>query len=164
MTPTKQRNLHRPGEGVWGDCHSACLASMLDLPLDDVPHFGEGGPDGQEFNRRVREWLSIRGLGQASAAFEGELDAVLRMMRHVNPGVYYILGGRSLTGVNHSVVALENRIVHDPSLNESGIVRPCEDGFYWVTFLVCGATVETASVEASREEGKGVVTHGVGSE
>lgn len=141
MTPTKQRNLHRPKEGIWGDCHRACLASLLDLPYDSVPHFGDGGPDGGEFNRRVTEWLAKQKLGQGSAAFEGELDAVLRMMKLVNPGVYYILGGRSRTGVNHSVIALEDEIVHDPSINGSGIVEPCDDGFYWVTFIVTGGTV-----------------------
>jgi hypothetical protein len=142
VTPVKQRNKHRPKEGVWGDCHRACIASLLDLPLDDVPHFGDGGPAGEEFNDRVNHFLRSRNLAQGSAAFAGSLESVLEMMKFINPGIYYILGGRSRTNVDHSVIAFENQIVHDPSLNNSGIIAPCDDGFIWVTFIVAGVTVK----------------------
>jgi hypothetical protein len=49
---------------------------------------------------------------------------------------------RSRTNVDHSVIAFENQIVHDPSLNNSGIIAPCDDGFIWVTFIVAGVTVK----------------------
>lgn len=140
MIPVAQKNLHRPNEGVWGDCHAACIASLLEVPLEDVPNFGHGGPDGDEFNRRVRKYLGSHGLAMGSAAFDGTLEAVLRMMKLINPDVYYILGGRSKTGVDHSVIAFEDEIVHDPSINQSGIIGPCEDGFIWVTFIVAGLT------------------------
>ncbi len=38
MTPLTQRYLHNPPE-TYGDCYRACIASLLDLGLDDVPHF-----------------------------------------------------------------------------------------------------------------------------
>lgn len=62
MTPVKQRYKHDPENGVWGDCHRAAVASVLDLALDDVPHFADGGAGGEEFERRVREYLLSRGL------------------------------------------------------------------------------------------------------
>ena len=135
MTPLKQRNLHNPEEGIWGDCHRAAVASMLDLPIDEVPHFGDGGPDGEEFNSRIQAFLLSRGLTRIQIPYSGKLEDVHLTLKHQNPDTHYFLGGHSKTGVDHTVVCLNGEIVHDPSLNESGIVGPCEDGFYWIEFL-----------------------------
>jgi hypothetical protein len=136
MKPLKQRNLHRPDEGVWGDCHRAAIASILELPLDDVPHFGDGGPDGEEFLRRESEFLLARGLVPIQVAYQtDDLAAVLNAVNAANPGVYYLLGGKSRTGVNHTVVCVDSAVVHDPSLNDSGIVGPCIDGLFWITYF-----------------------------
>lgn len=146
MTPLKQRFGHRPADGVWGDCHRAAIASILDLPLDEVQHFGDGGPDGQEFDRRVRDWLWKRGLVPVSMVYNAKLEDVFVCMKSMNPGIYYLLGGASATGVDHTVVGLEDRIVHDPSMNDSGIIGPCEsDGLYWVTFLATATTAKRAA-------------------
>jgi hypothetical protein len=47
-----------------------------------------------------------------------------------------MLSGRSRTGVNHVVVCQGGQIVCDTSLNDSGIVGRCDDGYHWVAFLV----------------------------
>jgi hypothetical protein len=138
MTPLKQRNRHRPTEGIWGDCHRAAIASVLDLPLDAVPHFGDGGPDGVEFQRREDEFLRSVGLVAVRIIYPGDdRELVFRALKGMNPGIYYLFGGRSATGVDHTVVGIDDGIVHDPSLNDSGIVGPCDDGWYWVTFFGC---------------------------
>lgn len=58
----------RVGTPTSGNCYPACLASLLELPLDRVPHFyGEMTPIEVEtrsfdlVNRRVVEWLKTRG-------------------------------------------------------------------------------------------------------
>lgn len=38
MIPVEQRHLHVPG-GPLGDCLTACVASILELPYELVPHF-----------------------------------------------------------------------------------------------------------------------------
>jgi hypothetical protein len=144
MKPIKQRYRHQPGKGIYGDCHRAAIASILELPLDDVPHFGDGGPDADEFERRTQAWLRTRGIVGIQVPYSGDLGHMFRCIKALNPGVYYLLGGESRTGVNHTVVCLNDEIVHDPSLNESGIIGPCDDGYYWVTYF------GTARVEASR--------------
>jgi hypothetical protein len=136
MTPHKQRFRHDPDNGVYGDCHRTALACLLDLVPEDVPHFGHGAPEGEEFNRRIDEWLATRGLCQASVAYGGELQHVLDAVQRGGPGVYFLLGGTSRTGCNHTVIGCDGAIAWDPSLNDSGIVGPCSDDFYWVTFLV----------------------------
>lgn len=136
MTPLKQANRHKPSEGIWGDCHRAAIASIFDLPLGDVPNFGDGGPDGYEFARRERAWLAGVGMVPIHVVYNDDLPAILRCVKALNPDVYYLIGGRSRTGVGHTVVGFNDAIVHDPSLDDSGIVGPMEeDGLYHLTFF-----------------------------
>lgn len=145
MKPQRQKNRHRPEEGLIGDCHRTCYACLLDLDRDSVPNFAEvgfdptkeGGGNVKEFKGACKSWLAENGYAEFSIAFNCELEDILGYMAVVNPGQYYILGGESRTGVNHSVIAKDDAIVWDPSLNDSGIVGPCKpDGMYWITVLV----------------------------
>lgn len=38
MKPVRQLYRHDPANGVYGDCWRACIASVLELPIEDVPH------------------------------------------------------------------------------------------------------------------------------
>lgn len=140
MTPIKQRFYHDPENGVYGDCHRAALASLLDLPLDAVPHFmhGLGPDDGEAFNDAQEAFLRTRGLTPIIFPIDDErngLEAVLIALESYNPGVYYLLGGSSANGTGHTVVAGGGKIVHDPARDDSGIVGPMEDGWYWITYV-----------------------------
>ena len=53
---------------------------------------------------------------------------------YLNPGIPFVLSGISLTGVGHAVVISPDGQMYDPSIDSSGIVKECEDGFYWVWF------------------------------
>ena len=138
MKPQKQKYRHKPEEGIYGDCHRTCLAMLLDMDRDSVPNFAEMQPnDGRAFRDICEDWLNAHGLATVNIPFAASLSEVFEFMRAVNPGVYYILGGQSRSGVNHSVVAVNNMIVADPSLNDSGIIGPTEpDGHYWVSFHI----------------------------
>lgn len=143
MIPIKQRFRHDPDNGIWGDCHRAAVASVLELTLDDVPHFCEGGGSQETSTKREREWLATRGLVPISISINQDiaLDDVLSFVERINPGIVFVLGGTSRTGCNHSVVCTNGKIAHDPGLDDPGIVGPCDDGFYWLTFF--GAIVAT---------------------
>ena len=54
MKPVEQRLMQAPG----GDCVAACMASILELPLDDVPNLYGG----KGFERSWNEWLRPIGL------------------------------------------------------------------------------------------------------
>lgn len=139
MIPQKQLNLHKPTEGIWGDCYRTCIACLLDMAPADVPHFYDG-PDieaEREERRAARDaWLHGRGFSLVTVGFDCDLRDLLRVMEHNNPGTYYILAGFSRTGVNHVVIACGGEIVHDPSLTDGGIIGRCDDGYHWVEFLV----------------------------
>jgi len=116
MRPVYQQEQHDPVKDIWGDCHRAALASVLNLPLNDVPHFCKGGaPDWRD---RERAWLASRGLLPVLLAIPGaDQGEALRYASAVNPapGQHFILSGTSaVDGLNHSVVCLGERVAHDP--------------------------------------------------
>jgi len=95
-----------------GNCLSACLASILELPLDYVPNFCvDYSPE--SWWGEMQKWLNARGV----IAIEVELNDHLRMQ--VVPGMYCVLSGKSPRGeFDHSVVGwakgTELFYVHDP--------------------------------------------------
>lgn len=132
----KQAFRHRPEQGEYGDCHRTAIACILDLPRDAVPNFGEHYDDTDAFHAAERQFLASHGLAKVNTLFQADLDQVLAHIASVNPDQYYLLGGTSRSGCGHSVVGLGGEIVWDPSLDDSGIVGPMDDGFYWVSYLV----------------------------
>ena len=139
MRPLKQQFEHLPAEGCWGDCHRAAIASVLELDLDQVPHFGEAGPSAEEFRRREIEFLASHGIRPIAIPFlatEQGPGPVLNLIGEINGDDFvYLLGGKSRHGLNHSVVCVGRVIAHDPSNTNAGIVGPFDDGFYWLTFF-----------------------------
>lgn len=137
MKPVFQGIRHDPANGRWGDCHRAAIATVLALPLEDVPHFGDGNPPTDVFWAREREFLTRFNLRGVQCAYAGELADVMRTIAALNgPDVVWLLGGKSPRGTNHTVVCRGGALVHDPSPLGGGLVAPCEDGWWWVTFFV----------------------------
>jgi len=58
MKPVFQTNNSVPG----GDCLRACVASILELDIEEVPHFCGEKPH-EEWFSRLAIWLRDRGLG-----------------------------------------------------------------------------------------------------
>ena len=163
MKPQKQLFRHRPAEGIFGDCHRTAIACVLDMDAKDVPHFMDGSPgksDGpgetekaNDANDRVEAWLNERGIATINMAFDGKmpLQDILSTVANINRSrPVFILGGMSRNGVNHSVVCCDGEIVCDPSLDDSGIVGPCDDGWWWLTFFgLLQATARSAEKGAA---------------
>lgn len=142
IVPQKQANRHLPEEGLYGDCHRTAIAVLLGMDRDEVPHFLHDNCGSEVFKQRVDEWLDARGLMEIWFVYDGSMDIndILRSMDYTNPGLPFLLGGRSRTGVNHTVVCQHGEIACDPSQTDAGIVGPTDpDGFYHVTFIVSKA-------------------------
>lgn len=137
MTPQKQKFRHNPPE-TFGDCASACLASLLDLPVEAVPHFSKlFWEDRDGWSRAEKEFLASKGLRKVQFGYSCSLENVLDYMKASNPDVYYVLLGTSRNGTAHDVVGLNDQIIHDPSVDNSGIVSPCEpEGAYYISVFV----------------------------
>ena len=138
MLKHKQEFRHNP-PATYGDCHRAALASLLSLPLEAVPHFMQGlGPDdGEIFNKMQDKFLQDRGLDCiVFPVYGSDLKAVFKASRVWNGDRLFLLGGTSANNHGHTVVAGPKGIVWDPSQNDSGIIGPMKDGYYWITYIV----------------------------
>lgn len=118
MTPYKCQVVHNPKYGFHGDCLRACIASILDMEPETVPHFYQDGCSAVEGERRISDFLRSRQLGYFCAYFPGdvELDALLKHVAEgSSPDVHQILIC-SVNGGNHAVLISGGKIVHDPAL------------------------------------------------
>ena len=106
-----------------GNCFSACVASILELPIEQVPTFVIE----DDWHIAAQTWLNARGLWLLSLPWDDEWGAIV-----LEPfGGYHIIGGQSPRGEHgHSVVGLRGEIVHDPHPSGEGI-RPPNAEFPW---------------------------------
>lgn len=123
-----------------GDCLRACICSLLDLSIDDVPNFAEMG-----FFQGLDTWLASRGLRfiRFQLPEHGEFEQKTIWFGYAgqegNPE-YMLAWGKSPrtradgTHRQHIVVAQANgygiKIVHDPHISGDGLLNAW--GFGWV--------------------------------
>lgn len=135
---------HDPANGRFGDCYRACIASLLEMPAADVPHFCDGidddnaddAPEAVEAaSRFVFEQTGCRLVEFPVEA--GHLDTLLQNFGSRFEGIHYLLLGQSTRGTNHQVIGCGSKIVHDPTYGDPhGITGPARDGFFWVGMIV----------------------------
>ena len=139
MTPHKQLYKHDPEAGTIGDCWRTCIACLLDRSPEDVPHIMvDCWEDSETANRKTREYLATQGLDFIEYAMSpgSSFEDILSHVGTVNPDLHYLLSGTSSNGIGHSVICCNDAIVWDTALDDSGIVAPMSDGYYWITWLV----------------------------
>lgn len=107
MIPHTQTIFADDPEGVYGNCVQAAIASLLDLPLKAVPHFGLF----ESWGAAIRLWLE----GHDRSLEWARVDAAA-------PGQLVMAVGKSPRGVSHAVVWGENGLVHDPHPDRTGLV------------------------------------------
>lgn len=137
----KQLFLHDPANGVFGDCYRTVLACLLDLPSpEDVPHYGAIHPeDGYAFEEAFNLWLKVKHklrLVNHYLPSSFNLESALKWEGNINPGVLCIFSGMSPRGVNHSVIAHDGRMLHDPHPSNAGLIGPCDNGYWGIQYLI----------------------------
>lgn len=110
MTPVTQTIT-----GDKGNCLQAAVASILDKPLEEVPHFicyGESW--------FIALILFMRDFGYE---YHGIADGSLLTDPKFNKGIggYVIGSGMSPRGFSHAVVCKDGEIVHDPHPSRAGV-------------------------------------------
>jgi hypothetical protein len=121
MHPVMQ-NETEPGRG---DCVAACVASVLEIPLAEVPNFRLASAPWTA----LQEWLAGRNLFAIKVVAD-------RMLFHPMPMTFCILTGRSpRRDIGHAVVGQQTEcdwhVVHDPHPDRSGLKGEPE----WVIFF-----------------------------
>lgn len=90
-------------------CCPACIASIFEIPIEDVPDL----PDDDTWIEVLNEWLRRFGLYSFAVTF------AIKEQREVLKG--YTLGGiksKNFVGKDHCVVCFDGKIVWDPLTGE----------------------------------------------
>lgn len=137
MIPLTQIVSHCPPLR-WGDCWRTCIAMILELQVEEVPHFLHDGLSNRIAQDRARLWLADRGLGLISFNIHSDTNPEHTEMMFGDS--HYILSGRSINFKEawHSVVAKGHfEMIYDPSPLRNGVApKPDYDGVYMVEFIV----------------------------
>lgn len=94
-----------------GDCFRACVASLLDVSVADVPNFVAS----------ERWWDALVDFLEPRRVF----PIILRPTEgnlYIPDGVHYIASGQSPRGFRHAVVFRDGAMVHDPHPSKAGLV------------------------------------------
>ena len=88
-----------------GNCIAACIASIFELPIEDIPHFVMiDATGGGCWNDQLNEWLEPYNL----QVFFLDKDT------YISKDVYCIGTGVTSRGIRHSVVCRGTTMVWDP--------------------------------------------------
>ena len=101
-----------------GNCFAACLASILELPIEEIPDYKQ--PEGRWF-RNYRKWIKQYGLDLLIIEDISHEDFI--------PDVCCIVSGTSPRGLMHAVVYQGTEMIHDPH-PEGGGVKHITDRIY----------------------------------
>jgi hypothetical protein len=117
LTPVDQRVFAHTEKDV-GDCLSACVATLLDLPLDEVPVFVA---EPYWYGAMVR-WLDARGFALILLQFPPGT-----WPWHPPDDLPLIVGGQSPRGPwGHAVIGIWRgeamEVLHDPHPSRDGII------------------------------------------
>jgi hypothetical protein len=114
MIPVDQTRFGDPD----GNCLAACLATLLELPLDEVPHFA-----GEGWQYRLAHWLGAHGLWALRFAppQPSSLDDAAAWLDETVPG-WCIVSGQAPRGLLHATVWQGGELVHDPHPSRDGIL------------------------------------------
>lgn len=119
MTPQKQTVLTDEKNGINGNCFTACIASLFDMPTDQVPHFSSYGEN----------WFQV--FYDFLKTTDFEINGTWYIPN--NPqwkdfkGIdgYVIVGGKSPRGIKngHAVIYKDGEPFFDPHPDNTFIVE-----------------------------------------
>ncbi len=114
MIPVDQEFLHDPTNGINGDCLRACIASILETSIENIPHFLRSG-SAKDCNNELNLFLAKRGLFLLDVEYSGA-KAILDANILIGHACYHLIAGPSPRhkDLYHSVVGRNGDIIHDP--------------------------------------------------
>ena len=103
-----------------GDCYRTCIAILLGLEAQDVPHFcGDFGQDDPTdgWVNRAKNWLAERGLALFQVGYSKKTDhkAAIKSISSGADGIPIIMIGTVFESHSHAVVLLDGALFCDPS-------------------------------------------------
>ena len=119
-TPTvkgKMKKVYQNKFGAGGNCFQACIASIFELSLEEVPDFCNEYK-GEVYYEQFVKWLNKRGF---SALPVDANDDSGSLNRPNYKGCILMVGGKNNDDVMHSVIYKDGELVHNPNRKCKGI-------------------------------------------
>lgn len=119
--------------GPFGNCFAACVASLLEVPIEEVPNFMLGLPTwdpedpgarsdwSRAFFAGVNNWLAPRGLFYFEISTPGGIPSCVAEAIHLS--ALWVGAGEVDGGTHHAVVMHGPRMVHDPHPRRAGVTQ-----------------------------------------
>lgn len=140
------RPLIPMGHALPGDCWRSCIATLIERPCSEIPHFVHECGE-VDFVTFTRDWLREQGfdLFETNYPATWALDDILKWASATdNPGLPFILSGHPPCDdpqEGHAVIVQDGAIVHDPG--DCGLDGPssCRDDApgpaRWWVHVIC---------------------------
>ncbi len=113
--------------GEEGNCFEACVASLLQIPLVQIPYLS--GMHGYWFEN-ITDWLKKTfALLLIPVIIPSDYPSGCQLDIFLKAGAYYILCGEGPRNLPHACVARMGKIVHDPHPSGSGLLQQSESYF-----------------------------------
>jgi len=135
MTPVTQTTFYdatQPPEKQRGNCLTAVVASLLDLPIEDVPNFVQEHVDtdgAKHWWESMHAFVASRGYGVYYLRSTLYAES---LFPDPDPGEFYAVSGVSPRdpAIFHVVIYRDGEMVHDPHPDRTGLVR-VTDEYFW---------------------------------
>jgi len=112
--------------GKTGNCFPACVASILQLKLSEVPDWCT--TEGDNWFLAFRKWCQeTRGLYPVMLLLDEKTS-----VKDLFPG-FTLIGGNGPRGLKHEVIYLHGKLFHDPHPSRAGL-ETIEDMILFVSF------------------------------
>lgn len=112
MTPVRQTVFSDPKTGVHGNCFTACVASLFDKPIEEVPNFIDFG---DKWFEMFWEYVVSQGAEFLGMCYVGPKESISDEEWKLFDG-YLIAGGTSPRGIKngHAVIYKDGKPFFDP--------------------------------------------------
>jgi hypothetical protein len=142
MIPVKQTKVVVKNSNgdmvVRGNCLAAAIASLLELPITEVPNFETlYGINNTYYYEVLCKWLRHLGYEITTddrfKCFHG--DENRNEFKEQLKDMYYLVSGKSTRGIQHICIYQNGKLVHDPHPTNEGLFT--EDFFEFIEFVGC---------------------------
>lgn len=110
MIPTAQTRV-----GSQGNCFSACLSSILEIPLWEIPNFST---DDDLFLGEVQEFLATHGMYYVQVPIDE--PTIQAAFANKSIDLWHLIEGISPRGGEHACVGLNGELYFDPHPPHTG--------------------------------------------
>lgn len=130
MRLTKQTKLSTPDGSIRGNCFRACLSSIMDLDIEDIPHFEDMGQEWHEpfFNFLKEKNYEFEGTGQKK-----NFDKLKRYEGIEGCVIVFGKSPREYVKSGHAVIYKNGEFFFDPHPSNEGLTEV--EGYYMITKL-----------------------------